>query len=218
MPKRFTNIEDFYKQFPNAKVRDAGQIEKHQGTARPVEGKTGILTSSPPCESFSKKRKKSPAKPPRMPTNAGFSFGKKLPEPENFEESRNLLPSLLAKGDSIKITLPYPPGTNNLFDTFFNRKTGVPRRVPSERYNLWRKAAQEVLDVSKKMVLTGRLGVRMKFYRPQRSGDWDGFIKAPQDILKGWFFIDDKQFVEGHVYQYEDPENPRVEIEIWEIY
>lgn len=201
MAERFNSLEEFYAEFPNMKARKTGNIKQLV-----EDGKR------------KQKKKKSVPKPPKMPTNAGFSFGKKLPEPETLAETNNLLPSMLAKTNSIKIVLPFPPGTNNLFDTFIDWKNRKQRRVPSKRYVLWRKEAEKVLLKTKKMILRGQIGIRFKIYRPRRSGDWDGFVKAPQDFLQGWFYIDDNQIIDARVLRYDDAENPRVEIEIWEIY
>jgi len=124
-------------------------------------------------------------------------------------------PSLDLGGNKlcVRFTLPFPPATNNLFATAWKTK----RRFPSERYVKWKEKANEVLDTIPTQILTGDLSISMWIYRPKKIGDWDGYIKAPQDILHDRFFLDDKQIVEGHIYRLDDKLNPRIEIEIREI-
>ena len=62
--------------------------------------------------------------------------------------------------------------------------------------------------------LEGDVAVMFRFYRARRSGDLDNKLKVLIDALKGIAYADDKQITELHAYRFDDPKNPRVEVEI----
>lgn len=63
---------------------------------------------------------------------------------------------------------------------------------------------------------TNAVGVELYFYRPRKTGDIDGPIKASLDCLNGAVWVDDKQVVELHVYRMDDKLSPRAEVRVWE--
>lgn len=58
------------------------------------------------------------------------------------------------------------------------------------------------------------LAVTLRLYRPRRTGDIDGPIKALLDSLNGRAWVDDSQISELHVTRHDDKANPRVEVSI----
>lgn len=61
-----------------------------------------------------------------------------------------------------------------------------------------------------------RLNFTMRVFRPRSAGDLDNRIKLILDALNKIAFDDDRQIVEIHAFRFEDPLNPRVEVEITE--
>lgn len=111
----------------------------------------------------------------------------------------------------LKLILPYPPSTNNLY---FNRWG---KRVLS---NAGRKFKADIAVLAKQQgakLLSGELSVTFRVFRPKRIGDLDNRLKISQDALKGICFEDDKQIIEIHAYRFDDRENPRIEIELKQI-
>lgn len=118
--------------------------------------------------------------------------------------------------EPIKLTLDFPPYTNNLYITLMLK--GKPVRVPSGQAKKYKKAVEKICrSRSDIKPFAGELRLEMKFYRPRRIGDLDGTFKAVFDSLKGFAFEDDKQIVEIHAQRFDDKYNPRVEIEITEV-
>ena len=60
----------------------------------------------------------------------------------------------------------------------------------------------------------GPVAVYLRVYRARKSGDLDNSIKVLLDALCGVAYADDKQIVELHSWRHDDPENPRVEVEV----
>lgn len=112
---------------------------------------------------------------------------------------------------TIKLTLPYPPTTNNLFMTVGKY------RVPTKRAKDFKAEVQMICIASRVKPLSGEICVKVSVYRPRRSGDLDNTLKAIFDGLKGQAFHDDKQIIEIHALRFDDKENPRAEVEIQEI-
>jgi crossover junction endodeoxyribonuclease RusA len=113
---------------------------------------------------------------------------------------------------SIKLTLPYPPPLNNLYRTLVLKGNVI--RVKTGRAKSFAKEVLKVCQVAGIKPYIGEVAVSLNVYRPRRIGDLDGVFKAIFDGLKGSAFLDDKQIVEIQARRFEDPKNPRVEIEI----
>lgn len=62
--------------------------------------------------------------------------------------------------------------------------------------------------------LSGRVRVRLRFFRAARRGDLDNRLKVALDALRGIAYEDDSQVTRLEAEQAEDAENPRVEIEV----
>lgn len=114
--------------------------------------------------------------------------------------------------EPIKLTLPWPPATNNLYrtlvlkDKIIRVKTGQAKKFANE--------VGKICQSQRIKPFIGDVAVDVKAYRPRRVGDLDGTFKAAFDALKGHAYNDDKQIAEIHAVRFEDKNNPRVEIEI----
>ena len=63
----------------------------------------------------------------------------------------------------------------------------------------------------------GPVAVYLRVYRARKSGDLDNSIKVLLDALCGVAYADDKQIVELHSWRFDDPRNPRVEVEVRQV-
>lgn len=109
----------------------------------------------------------------------------------------------------MKFTLPYPPSTNNLF---FTTKTGL--RVPSKEYQEYKKTAALMAIKAGVRVVLGNVCVTVNVYRKRKAGDLDNTLKATFDSLKGIAWADDSQVKKIIAERFDDPSNPRAEIEV----
>ena len=111
----------------------------------------------------------------------------------------------------MKLTLPWPPTTNNLHTVANGRKilSEAGRQYKAEAFYALRN--QDV-----RYIPEGDLEVTYWIYMP-RLTDWDNRVKAVQDALKGVAWKDDSQIAVAHVYRLRDRDNPRVEVEIQEV-
>jgi len=64
-------------------------------------------------------------------------------------------------------------------------------------------------------VRTGPIRLTLRWYRAAKRGDLTNRIKVVEDSLQGILYRNDKQIIELHAYRYEDPSNPRLEVEVW---
>jgi crossover junction endodeoxyribonuclease RusA len=109
------------------------------------------------------------------------------------------------------ITLPYAPSANRYWRKWRGRivKSDEARQYQHDAGNLARQAGVELL--------TGAVGLELRFYRPQRRGDLDNRLKVLVDALQGVLYTDDKQVKEIHAYLDDDRERPRVEVTAWPV-
>lgn len=109
-------------------------------------------------------------------------------------------------GDSIAAILPYPPSVNALYATVRGR------RVLSKSGRQYKAQIARILTGTP--IMEGEISITAKFFRPQKSGDLDNFLKCLLDALTGSAWRDDKQVFEIHAIRGEDKFNPRVEITV----
>jgi crossover junction endodeoxyribonuclease RusA len=77
-----------------------------------------------------------------------------------------------------RVTLPWPPGLNNLFK---NLRRG---RARTARYDAWIAEATAELARQRPAPVLGPFCVRLVLHRPdRRRRDLDGLAKAPLDLL-----------------------------------
>lgn len=108
----------------------------------------------------------------------------------------------------MKLTLPLPPPVNAYWRVFRNRI------ILSARARVYKLEAQVLAQRIRVAPLVGNVAVSLWFYRKQRRGDLDNFIKATFDSLNGVAFLDDSQVTEIHAWRHDDKANPRVEIQV----
>lgn len=112
----------------------------------------------------------------------------------------------------IKLTLPYPPSANRYWRNFNGRM------VISDEARAYKDEVMYTCLGQSVEMLEGDISLTIKIYRPRKSGDLDNRIKCLQDALNGVAYRDDSQIVELHAYRYDDKKNPRVEIELEQVY
>jgi len=111
----------------------------------------------------------------------------------------------------IKFTLQYPPTLNTLYPT---SKSG--RRYKSAKCVQFHKDAHEIMEIAGS-VLSGRICVKLQYYRPMKRGDLDNVVKVVLDAMKGICYTDDEQVKRIIADMDDDKKNPRVEVEVWEL-
>lgn len=114
----------------------------------------------------------------------------------------------------IKLILPWPPSSNRYWRYVSNHP--VVSQEAREYRDRCGWMVREQLGAFEP--LTGLIAVTMHFYRPRKSGDLDNRIKISLDALRGIVYDDDKGIIEIHAYQHEDKLNPRIELEILELF
>lgn len=117
-----------------------------------------------------------------------------------------------AKVDALNdgfITLPSPPSMNHLYPT--NR---YGRRYLSSEGKAYHRTIAAIAVHSGVRLIKGPVKVTTRFYRRQKRGDLDNSFKCIADGLKGIAWDDDEQITEIHMYRYDDPKNPRLELKI----
>ena len=62
--------------------------------------------------------------------------------------------------------------------------------------------------------IEGDVAIALHVYRQRKAGDLDNYLKVLIDALKGIAYADDRQITHIHAYRFDDPKNPRVEVEI----
>jgi len=111
---------------------------------------------------------------------------------------------------SIELTLPYPPTLNNMFITRGRF------RVLSPKARAYKEEVIKLAQIARIKPIDGNVSVAMDIYRPRKVGDIDNLTKCAFDSLKGLAWHDDKQVVELHLFRFDDKDNPRLELRIYE--
>lgn len=116
----------------------------------------------------------------------------------------------------IRVSLPYPPATNNLFVN----KRGGGGRCLSKRYAAWKGDAAICIMAARQKPISGRFNAYLVFDVPDnRARDLDGVLKAPLDSLVSAGLIDDDRFARRIVIEWGEPKTkfPMVHITIKEV-
>lgn len=108
-----------------------------------------------------------------------------------------------------EIVLPYPPGLNNMYPT---SKSG--HRFLSPAGKQYKKLVESICIALGWRPITGDVQILIDIYRPQKSGDLDGRIKAVLDSVKGFAWHDDAQVCGICANRHEDAVFPRVVLAI----
>lgn len=110
----------------------------------------------------------------------------------------------------ICLTLDVPPSSNVYWKVWRNRAV---RSAAAEAY-----CNKVLLHARNRNIrplpLKTPVSVTLRWFRAIRAGDLDNRLKVALDALQGAVLVNDSQVVELHAYRYEDPEHPRVEVEI----
>ena len=61
------------------------------------------------------------------------------------------------------------------------------------------------------------VAVTFRIYRPRANGDIDAVNKLCLDVQEGIVFTNDELVMEQHNYKHYNKDNPRVEVEVWEL-
>jgi crossover junction endodeoxyribonuclease RusA len=117
----------------------------------------------------------------------------------------------------ITLTLPYPPGTNNIYRSLVLPGKKMPIRVKTGQAKSYHTQVKQICTAERVRPFIGPVTVNIDVYRPRRVGDLDGTFKIVFDSLKGWAFEDDKQIEEIYAKRHDDKLHPRVEITIQEL-
>lgn len=114
------------------------------------------------------------------------------------------------------LTLPYPPAVNRLYRTIVRGRRAMP--IKSREARDYVNAVQaRWLAAEMPRVPDGPVAVLVRLYRPRRTGDIDGPIKALLDSLNGLAWGDDAQITELHVFRGDDKHDPRAVLEVWAL-
>lgn len=111
------------------------------------------------------------------------------------------------------LVLPYPPSANTLYRTIVRGKRAMPIKSAEHRA-YFEAVATRVGFLAAPWPKETPLAVTLRLYRPRKSGDIDGPIKALLDSLNGRAWVDDSQIAELHVTRHDDKHRPRVEVAI----
>lgn len=84
-----------------------------------------------------------------------------------------------------------------------------------------RKYKKEIAEVGRTLGIVPSkrpIALSLWVYRARKAGDVSNRIKCAEDALCGVAFDDDAQVVEIHAYRRDDKENPRIEVEVKELW
>lgn len=87
-----------------------------------------------------------------------------------------------------------------------------PLRVLTDEGREYKATVSEIAEGTQPYI--GDVWVTLRWFRPRRVGDLDGIFKIILDGLKGYAYHDDKQVARIYADRFEDPDHPRVEVEI----
>ena len=117
----------------------------------------------------------------------------------------------------LALTLPYPPSANLYWRTIVHtdKKTGVSRALVfvSTEAKKYKAGIGQLAGTMERFA--GPVGMRVRVFRPQRSGDLGNRIKVLEDALEGVAYENDNQIEYLEAFRGDDKDNPRVEVEVW---
>lgn len=107
----------------------------------------------------------------------------------------------------MQITIPYPPSLNRYWRNFGGRM------VLSSEARTFKRRVKEICDKAEIVSpIKGPVHMKVKVYRPRKTGDLDNTLKAILDSLNGILYVDDKQIISILAERFDDKNNPRAEI------
>ena len=111
----------------------------------------------------------------------------------------------------MRVTLDVPPSANR----YWRMVNG--RMIRSREANDYKAYAGMICNLAGMEPVSGNVSVTIAVYRPAKRGDLDNFLKVAIDSLIGHAFVDDSQIVAIHATRHDDPQCPRVEIEVTQL-
>lgn len=108
------------------------------------------------------------------------------------------------------LTLPYPPSVNHYLKRSARGVYVTPEAQAFKDEAAW------IARLAGVEPLAGAVVVVLDIYRPRKRGDIDAPLKLTLDALNRVAWNDDDQVVELHVHRFDDKDNPRVELTIWQ--
>jgi Holliday junction resolvase RusA-like endonuclease len=119
---------------------------------------------------------------------------------------------------SLTVTVPGPPVPKGRPRTFWDRRTKTYRTVTPAHTRAFeaRVALRFKVAYPHHRPLTGPVHVVLRFHGCAR-GDADNFAKATIDALNNRAWVDDRQVTRIDVSLFRESDQPRTEIEIYEL-
>jgi crossover junction endodeoxyribonuclease RusA len=112
----------------------------------------------------------------------------------------------------IVLNLPYPPSANRYWRVY----RGKP--VPSKEAVAYKEEVKRKTSGVVPFPADVKVALRVNVYRDAMRGDLSNRIKILEDSLNGIAYVDDKQVHRLEFEMYDDAVNPRVEVEVYEVY
>lgn len=154
-----------------------------------------------------------PPPPVGQGTGQNAPDGSTEPSPAAPAKSNAIAFTLVPGGSKLAFTLPYPPSVNRVWRSIVIK--GAVRVLLSSEGRAYKKAVAALAP--KLFLLAGPLGIRVRVYRPRRVGDLNNRIKVIEDALQGVAYENDDQIEYSETFRFDDKDNPRVEIEVWNL-
>ena len=107
----------------------------------------------------------------------------------------------------LRLELPWPPSSNRYWRASKGR--GL---VPSDEAIAYKRRVAFLAP--KLLTFKGPVRVEVRAFRPRAIGDLDNVLKVLFDALSGVIWLDDEQVQELAARRFDDPQRPRVEIEV----
>lgn len=112
--------------------------------------------------------------------------------------------------DPIRLTLDVPPSANRYWRIWKGRAVRTSEATAYHSKALVHARNRGILPLPQ----SARVCLTIHWFRARKQGDVDNRIKVCADALQGVAYHNDSQVVELHAYRHEDPERPRVEVEV----
>lgn len=120
---------------------------------------------------------------------------------------------MIPSESAITLTLPYSVSVNELYVP-----VGRGQMYLSAKGADYKQHAGWIARIAyRDEPMTCDVAMRLSFYRPRRRGDLSNLVKVIEDAFTGILYDDDDRIVEEHLFRFEDPSNPRVEVTLWKV-
>lgn len=134
---------------------------------------------------------------------------------ESHQDAQRQAFSALMVDDSIVAVLPYAPSANRYWRSIVIK--GRIRVIVSAEARKYKKRVAAILSAVRFEPFRGPIGIELLIYRPIRRGDTTNRIKVLEDVLQGIAYINDDQIEHIIARRFDDKDNPRIEIKVWNL-